>query len=96
MREKERNSEKKGKREKKARKSEKRGEKGGEKREKEKKRENVKKEKKMSIVNYYQSAFNSQKDKLNTLAEMLEISKSGADSRYTIIDHRHCKSSCRS
>ena len=28
-------------------------------------------------VNYYQSAFNSQKEKLNILAEMLEISKSG-------------------
>ena len=27
-------------------------------------------------VNYYQSAFNSQKEKLNILAEMLEISKS--------------------
>ena len=29
----------------------------------------------MSKVNYYQSAFNSQKEKLNVLAEMLEISK---------------------
>ena len=28
-------------------------------------------------VNYYQSAFNSQKEKLNILAEMLEISKNG-------------------
>ena len=42
----------------------------------------------MSRVNYYQSAFNLQKEKLNILAEMLEISKSGcccAD-LYTIID----------
>ena len=31
----------------------------------------------MSRVNYYQPAFNSQKEKLNILAEMLEISKSG-------------------
>ena len=30
----------------------------------------------MSKVNYYQSAFNSQKEKVNILAEMLEISKS--------------------
>ena len=42
-------------------------------------------------VNYYQSAFNSQKEKLNILAEMLEISKSGAD--LCIIAHRHYKSS---
>ena len=31
----------------------------------------------MSRVNYYQSAFNSQKEKVNILAEMLKISKSG-------------------
>ena len=31
----------------------------------------------MSRVNYYQSAFNSIQDKLNILAEMLEISKTG-------------------
>ena len=30
----------------------------------------------MSGVNYYQSAFNSEKEKLSILAEMLEISKS--------------------
>ena len=36
-----------------------------------------KRENKMYRVNYYQSASNSQKDKLNILAEMLEISKSG-------------------
>ena len=47
----------------------------GNKREKERKGE--KKGEKMSRVNYYQSAFNSQKEKLNILAEMLEISKSG-------------------
>ena len=68
-----------------------------EKRRKRRKREKERKgEKKMSRVNYYQSAFNSQKDKLNILAEMLKISKSGcADLRY-IIDHRNYKSSCRS
>ena len=44
----------------------------------EKKREKERKgEKKMPRVNYYQSAFNSQKEKLNILAEMLKISKSG-------------------
>ena len=32
---------------------------------------------KMSRVNYYKSAFNSQKEKLNILADILEISKSG-------------------
>ena len=37
-------------------------------------------------VNYYQSAFNSQKEKLNILAEMLEISKSGRCGR-CIIHH---------
>ena len=31
----------------------------------------------MSRVNYYQSAIYSQKEKLNILAEMLKISKSG-------------------
>ena len=30
-------------------------------------------------VNYYQSAFNSQKEKRNIWAEMLEISKTGLD-----------------
>ena len=34
------------------------------------------------------------KEKLNILAEMLKISKSGC--RGSIIDHRHYKSSCRS
>ena len=50
----------------------------------------------MSRVNYYQSAFNSQKEKLNILAEILEISKSGccAADLY-IIEHRHYQSSCR-
>ena len=33
----------------------------------------------MSWVNYYQSAFNSKKKKLNMLAEMLEISQTGLD-----------------
>ena len=33
-------------------------------------------------VNYYQSAFNSQKEKLKILAEMLEISKSGLPRTY--------------
>ena len=37
----------------------------------EKRRE--KERKKMPRVNYYQSAFNSQKEKLNILAEMLKI-----------------------
>ena len=41
-----------------------------------KREEESKREEKMSRVNYYQSAFNSQKEKLNILAEMLEISKS--------------------
>ena len=51
----------------------------------------------MSRVNYYQSAFNSQKEKLNILAEMLEISKSDCcHGHYTIKDHHHYKSSCRS
>ena len=48
-------------------------EKKGEKREKRREKEREK----MSRVNYYQSAFNSQNEKLNILAEMLEISKSG-------------------
>ena len=59
-----------------------------------KERKGEKKREKMSRVNYYQSAFNSQKEKLNILAEMFEISKSGCGSH--IIDHRHYKSSCRS
>ena len=41
----------------------------------EKRRE--KEREKMSRVNYDQFEFNSQKEKLNILAEMLEISKSG-------------------
>ena len=41
----------------------------------EKKRE--KEREKMSRVNYYQSALKSQKEKVNILAEMLKISKSG-------------------
>ena len=50
-----------------------------EKREKRERKERTreKKEKKVSRVNHYQSAFNSQKEKLNVLAEMLEIPKSG-------------------
>ena len=44
----------------------------------------------MSRVKYYQSAFNSQKEKLNMLAEMLEISKNGRLRIYIcIIDQRH-------
>ena len=48
-------------------------------REKERKRgENERNgEKKMSRVNYYQYAINSQKEKLTILTEMLKISKSG-------------------
>ena len=71
------------KRERKERKGEKRGEKEIEKREKrERKERNIERkgekgEKEMFRVNYHQSAFNSQKEKLNILAEMLEISKSG-------------------
>ena len=42
----------------------------------------------MSRVNYYESAFNLQKEILNKLAELLDISKSGRG-RYTIIDHCH-------
>ena len=64
-------------------------------RKREKRRENERKrEKKMSRVNFYQSALDSQKEKLNILAEMLEISKSGLCCG-SIIDHRHYKSSCR-
>ena len=44
----------------------------------EKKREN---REKMFRVNYYQSALNSQKEKLNILAEMLKISESGCTIR---------------
>ena len=73
----------KGKQERKKRKRDKRqrkGEKQREMREKESKREKKeakerKGEKKMSRVNYCQSAFNSQKEKQNILAEMLKISK---------------------
>ena len=46
------------------------------KREKKREKREIKREK-MSRVNHYQSAFNSQKEKLNILAEMFEISKSG-------------------
>ena len=56
-------------------------EKNRKKRGKERKREG-KGEKNMSRVNYYQSAFNSQKEKLNIMAEMLKISKSGCGSIY--------------
>ena len=80
MREKERTGEKK-------RVKERKGEK---RREKERKGEKKERREKMSRVNYYQSAFNSQKEKLNLLAEMLEISKSGGS---CIIVHRHYKSS---
>ena len=62
-----------------------------------KERKGEKMREKMSRVYYYPSAFNWQKEKLNILAEMLAISKSGcccAD--LYIIDHRHYKSSCRS
>ena len=62
-------------------------EKTREKREKTRKKRNKKREKgerkerkgekNMFRVNFYQSAFNSQKEKLNILAEMLKISKSG-------------------
>ena len=48
-------------------------------RQNEKKRETEEKEEReigVLGVNYYQSAFNSQKEKLCTLAEMLKISKS--------------------
>ena len=56
-----------------------------EERKREKKKKNQKKEREkrekerenMSRVTYYQSAFSLQKDKLNILAEMLKISKSG-------------------
>ena len=59
----------------KERKREKKREKREKKREKERKREKKreKEREKMSRVNYYQSAFNSQKEKLNILAEMLKI-----------------------
>ena len=62
---------------------EKKEEKERKERNREKKRENERKRKKerkreknMSRVNYYRSVFNSQKEKLNILAEMLEIPKS--------------------
>ena len=42
----------------------------------------------MSRVNYYQSAFNSQKKKLIILAEMLEISKTGLDLQQQTISIR--------
>ena len=41
------------------------------------KRKREKEREKMSRVNYYQYAFNSKKKKLNILAEILKISKSG-------------------
>ena len=46
------------------------------KKKKEKKRERERK-REMSRVDYYQSAFDSQREKLNILEEMLKISKSG-------------------
>ena len=52
-------------------------EKGEKKRDIERNRE--KRRKKMSRVNYYQSAFNSQKEKLNILAEMLRNFKNWVD-----------------
>ena len=74
---KEREKERKGrKREKKREKERNRERKGEKKRETEREKER-KGEKIMSRVNYYQSSFNSQKEKLNILAEMLKISKSG-------------------
>ena len=52
-----------------------------EKKRKERKRERKRERKgeKRREKRYYKSAFNSQKDKLNILAEMLKISKSGRD-----------------
>ena len=47
-------------------------------RKRERRREKERKgEKKMSRVNYFYSEFNSQKEKLKILAEMLKMSKSG-------------------
>ena len=68
---------------------EKKREKDREKREKERKGEKREKKRekereKMSRVNYHQSAFNSQKEKLCILAEMLEISKSCCISNSTL------------
>ena len=54
----------------------KRKRKRGKERERDKKRKK-RREKDVQGVDNYQSAFNSQKEKLNILAEMLEISKSG-------------------
>ena len=51
----------------------------------EKERGKRKGKKKMSRVKYYQSAFNSQKEKLYILAEMLETSKIGCCGQYTIV-----------
>ena len=45
-------------------------------------------------VNYYQSAFNSQREKINKLAEMPKSEKVGA--RGPVVAHYHYKSSCRS
>ena len=79
-------------------KREKREKKEREKREIERKGERKERngEKKISRVNYYRSAFNSQKHQLNILAEMFEISKSGYCADLYIIDHHHYKSSCQS
>ena len=56
----------------------KRKRKRGKERERDKKRQK-RREKDVQGVDYYQSAFNSQKEELNILAEVLKISKSGAD-----------------
>ena len=95
MREKERKGEKRRDEEEKDRRREKNGRIREKRKEIEKNRER-KREKQMSRVNYYQYAFNSQKEKLNILAEMLKISKSGLCCGRCIIDHYHYKSSCRS
>ena len=44
-------------------------------------------------INYYQSTFNSQKEKLYILSEMIKISKSGCGS---LANHYHYRSSCQS
>ena len=59
-------------------------------REKERKRERSREKVRKRGPGSNQSAFNSQKEKLNILAEMLKISKNGGP---CIIDHRHYKSS---
>ena len=86
MREEERRREKKREKREKQREKERKGGKGEKRKKREKERKRGKKreierkrETKISRVNYYQSAFNSQKEKLNILAEMLKISKTGLD-----------------